>query len=86
VPYIKENQRVKFQFALDLLKDNIKDAGELNYVVTSICHQLLRENGVKYAKLNEIVGALECAKLELYRRIAVPYEDSKIAENGDVNI
>lgn len=31
-----------------------------------------------------MVGALECAKLELYRRIAIPYEEQKIQENGDV--
>lgn len=29
-------------------------------------------------------GALECAKLELYIRIARPYEDAKIHDNGDV--
>ena len=39
---------------------------------------------VEYARINELIGVLECAKLELYRRIAVPYEDTKIAENGDV--
>ena len=27
---------------------------------------------------------LECAKLELYRRVAAPYEDEKIDQNGDV--
>jgi len=32
----------------------------------------------------DAIGALECAKLELYRRVAAPYEDTKIAENGDV--
>jgi hypothetical protein len=29
---------------------------------------------------------LECCKLELYRKIAAPYEDIKIQENGDVLI
>ena len=31
-----------------------------------------------------LVGVLECAKLELYRRLAAPYEDLKIEDNGDV--
>tara|TARA_Y100000296_G_C5178378_1_gene261563 strand:+ start:2143 stop:2556 length:414 start_codon:yes stop_codon:yes gene_type:complete len=31
-----------------------------------------------------ILGAVECAKLELYRRAVVPYEKKKIKENGDV--
>lgn len=39
---------------------------------------------LSYADINEAIGALECAKLELYRRIAVPYENRKLAENGDV--
>ena len=30
------------------------------------------------------MGVLECAKLEAYRRIAVPYEDSKVVANGDL--
>ena len=38
----------------------------------------------KYSKINAIIGILECIKLELYRRVAAPYEDVKAAENGDV--
>ena len=30
------------------------------------------------------MGVLECCKLEFYRRVAAPYEDIKIEENGDV--
>ena len=32
----------------------------------------------------EVLGVLECVKLELYRRVAAPYEDKKCQENGDV--
>jgi broad-specificity NMP kinase len=38
----------------------------------------------KYHKYNAAVGVLECAKLELYRRLVSGYEDTKIIENGDV--
>jgi hypothetical protein len=59
--------------------------GELNYAITRIVDDYLASKGpLRYAHLNEVVGAMECAKLELYRRIAVPYEDRKIAEAGDV--
>lgn len=61
-----------------------RDAGELNFTLTSICIEYLELNGLRYANVNEVIGALECAKLELYRRVAAPYEDTKIAENGDV--
>ena len=39
---------------------------------------------MRYAHLNEALGALESAKLELYRRLAAPYEDEKKSETGDV--
>lgn len=31
-----------------------------------------------------VLGAIECAKLEFYRRVAAPYETTKALENGDV--
>lgn len=59
--------------------------GELNYVITQVCDDYIASyGGVRYMVLNEVIGALECAKLEMYRRLAVPYEDQKLAENGDV--
>ncbi|MEX2466384.1 MAG: hypothetical protein WD995_05710 [Gemmatimonadota bacterium] len=66
-----------------------RDAGELNYALTKLVDAYLataaREDGrLRYAQLNEAIGVLECAKLELYRRVAAPYEDEKISENGDV--
>jgi hypothetical protein len=59
--------------------------GELNYVLSRTCDQFLSDRGgIRYAQLNEVIGALECAKLELYRRVAAPYEDRKRAASGDV--
>jgi hypothetical protein len=60
--------------------------GELNYIITAAVHHWLRSAGVSYNSLNAAIGVLECAKLELYRRIAAPYEDTKIKENGDIGI
>jgi hypothetical protein len=60
-------------------------AGELNYVISKVVDDYLFGKGpLRYTHLNEVVGALECAKLELYRRVAAPYEEKKIAEAGDV--
>lgn len=64
--------------------DTPKNAGELNYKITTLIHDYLLEHGISYQKLNDCVGVLECAKLELYRRVASPYEDAKIQSNGDV--
>lgn len=60
-----------------------KDAGELNYVVTRMIDNHLKSKGIRYSHVNEMIGALECCKLELYRRIVGPYEDLKAEENGD---
>lgn len=60
-----------------------RSVGELNYCITRLmiefCH-----NNLSYVDINDVIGAVECAKLEFYRRMAVPYEDQKILENGDV--
>ena len=37
-----------------------------------------------YQAINDIIGALESAKLEFYRRPVAIYEDKKIIENGDI--
>jgi len=60
------------------------NAGELNYLFTMIIDDYLVRNGLKYQNINDVIGALEGAKLELYRRVAAPYEDEKIKQNGDV--
>lgn len=58
--------------------------GDLNYVITKLCLAYVEQHGKSYHTLNDITGALECAKLEFNRRLIGPYEDSKIKENGDV--
>lgn len=59
-------------------------ARELNYKITKLCIEYLTVWGLSYTQINDILGALEGAKLEFYRRVAIPYENGKIRENGDV--
>jgi hypothetical protein len=63
-----------------------RTAGELNFAFTEIALNYLQTQGEKYQTYNDIIGALEGAKLELYRRKVGLYEDTKIAQNGDVYI
>lgn len=80
MPYVAQEDRKRLDNG-----GKPESAGELNYVISmTIDDYLSRKGGVRYAHLNEVVGVLECAKLEIYRRIAGPYEDKKILENGDV--
>lgn len=59
-------------------------AGELNFVITRLAQDFIQKQGRDYNSINAVVGVLEAAKLEFYRRLAAPYEDEKIAHNGDV--
>jgi hypothetical protein len=79
MPYIKQHRR-----HLVPNDSNPETDGELNFVITTLIQQYLVKKGLNYSNINTCIGVLECAKLELYRRIASPYEDTKIKENGDV--
>lgn len=83
MPYIIKDRRL----AVDPRVPTVaaaETAGELNYQITVLVDRYLKTYSPSYANINEVVGVLECAKLEVYRRIAAPYEDRKAKENGDV--
>jgi len=82
MPYITQMDRTRFQDGLNKLHPIA--AGEVNYIVTEIIYDYFKRNGGRYQQVNDVVGALEGAKLEFYRRVAAPYEDTKIKENTDV--
>ena len=80
MPYIKQERR-----------ETIPDitpiewyAGDVNYFFTNTIKNYISVKGESYQLYNDIIGALECCKLELYRRKIAFYEDYKRAENGDV--
>ena len=80
MPYVDRETRVRLDEG-----SPPENPGELNYLVTRIVDSYLKTKGrIRYSHINEAVGVLECAKLELYRRIAAPYEDVKMNETGDV--
>lgn len=81
MPYIPVERRTLFG-ALEALRP--KTAGDLNYCFTVLINRFLDNSGFNYAAINEAVGALECCKLEFYRRRPADYEDTKIKDNGDV--
>jgi hypothetical protein len=84
MPYIKQEDRSRFEHAIKGIALNPpKTAGELNYILTRIAHIFLGTEA-NYQAYNDAIGALEGAKLELYRRQVAKYEDKKIKENGDV--
>jgi len=78
MPYITDKDKAL------LVKYQPNTAGELNYSITLLLIQYLKTKGENYQTYNDIMGALEGAKLEAYRRKVAPYEDTKIILNGEV--
>lgn len=83
MPYIKKEDR---EWLWSIGDREPKNPGELNYLITTLLRRYWNAapGPQNYQRINDIIGALEGAKLEFYRRIAAPYEDTKIKENGDV--
>ena len=86
MPYIKEyNRNFLKEIAIGLVVTEITNPGELNYLFTRTILRYITCKGESYQTYNDIIGALEACKLEIYRRKISPYEDKKIKENGDLN-
>lgn len=56
--------------------------GKINYCFSRILGGVMGD--ASYSKVAMITGVLENIKQEFYRRVAEPYEDKKIVENGDI--
>ena len=100
MPYIKEENRIVLDRsiggAVETIKSNVQKSfgdnlnvdeflaisGGINYFVSRLVAQLMGE--VSYGKICVITGVLENIKQEYYRRVASPYEDKKIVQNGDI--
>ncbi len=87
MPYIPQDEREDLDELAGALVTNLRNGnfrGKLNYFISLVADGLMQANGLSYSFLNDFIGVLECVKLELYRRVATPYEDEKKNENGDV--
>lgn len=87
MPYIKQERREILELDLLDLECRLPDdvcAGDMNYIFTRLAHMYISLTGGGYQSFNDIIGALEGCKLELYRKQVAPYEDEKIKQNGDI--
>ena len=78
-PYISQDRRRE----IDENGATPSNTGELTYALYRACLDYLPAKA-RFADYAEVMAALECAKLEFYRRRVAPYEDTKIAESGNV--
>lgn len=63
--------------------------GELNYALTKVVlgyleRQRYEDGRESYRHYNDVLGALEGCKLEMYRRKIAGYEDFAREKNGDI--
>ena len=93
MPYIKleERDRVVYQLGknghLQIDTLGIRTPGQLNFAITVLIREYLDRIPVErtgYTQWNEVIGVLECCKLEIYRAQVGEYENSKRKENGPV--
>lgn len=86
MPYISRSRRTELNEQMKNLLDNVDklNEGELNYIISNLLLNYIQTlpDGINYKNCNSMMGILECAKFELYRKLISPYEDKKINENG----
>ena len=87
MPYIEQKDRPPIDELIQPLIEHLKSLplelqdGALNYAVTKTLKGLYEP---RYFNYNRAMGVLSSIQAEWYRRDVAPYEDKKIAENGDV--
>jgi hypothetical protein len=79
MPYIPKKDRIHTFPSIPA-----ESVGELNYRICREIDQYCQKHGVKYATFNDVFGVLLAVAQELNRRFVGPYEDKKLAENGEV--
>ncbi len=94
MPYINESARLELDDCIDNMVKCLTHGndvsneeftvllGEINYTFSRVLSGSMGK--VSYSKIAMITGVLENIKQEFYRRIAEPYEDQKIVQNGDI--
>ena len=95
MPYVNDMIREALELDLQELLASARDftddrdamKGIVNYLTTLVTTILLKPDaGWNYASMSDVIGALECAKLEVYRRLLAPYEDMAVDKNGDLDV
>lgn len=93
MPYIPPQDRPTYDPLIAPLAEALRAQqpdrrkGHANYVITQIMRKAWgvdRAENESYSNYADIIGTLECAKQELYRRWVADYEDKAIAKHGDL--
>ena len=97
MPYIASTSREGLDSLIDQLakkissdsqKEDTAYAGLLNYTCTRLALKVIRIRfgRLRYGVIATVTGVFKNVSDEFYRRRAVPYEEGKIKEHGDVDL
>ncbi|MHC4416472.1 MAG: DUF6899 family protein [Planctomycetota bacterium] len=93
MPYIPQDDRKTYDSLIGQLVTALarqppdRRKGHANYVVTQVLRLAWGVDAPEnesYSSYADIIGTLECAKAEIYRRWVSRYEDTAIARHGDL--
>jgi len=94
MPYVKQEVRDQLDDSIEQLADKIVAAspndtdfaGNLNYACTTLTMRIIKKKfgQIRYWMIALVTGTFKNVADEFYRRVAAPYEDKKITEEGDV--
>lgn len=90
MPYIRPGTREYFDPRISELDINPEmTKGDINYVLSTVVAKWVAARAEWAGRLSYDIASdghsvLQDAAAEFYRRVVAPYEDQKIAENGDV--
>jgi hypothetical protein len=83
MPYIDIKTRNQVDKSINFYNILIESSGVLCYIIYQFMLLYMKLHGKSFRTISEINGAIECAKMEFYRKEVAPYEDEKIKLNGD---
>jgi len=83
MPYISEEDRDLYEFIVEELEVlSIDNPGHLQYLIAVLIGSYMADKPLRYATMNEVMGALNGANMEFYREVVGPYEEKAIDKNG----
>lgn len=85
MPYTAERNRTyPMRKAIQVLSNEIRVKGDLNYVICQLLGELILRDGIGYTTMSNWIDALPDAEDEARRRLLHPYENKMKEKNGDV--
>jgi hypothetical protein len=83
MPHIRESDKPQIDIRVETLARYIDTKGKLNYAISKLLEAYVLQKGVNYDTLDEARAQAHGAGTEFERLVLGPYEDWKIAENGN---